>query len=297
MRVFVTGASGFIGSAVVSELLAGGNEVVGLARSDASAEALVNAGAEVYRGTIDDPDGLRAGADKSEGVIHLAYNHDFSQLEAAAATDLRVIQAIGDTLEGSDRPFLIASGVLALSGGRAATEEDPPDPNFPRSASAEATVSLSDRGVRSAVVRLPPTVHGAADKHGFVPRLIDIAREKGVSAYVGDGANRWPAVHQLDAAHLYCLGLEKAPAGSILHAVAEEGVPARTIATVIGQQLGLPVVSVSSDDAFEHFGFLGMFFAADVPASSTLTRQLLEWEPTRPGLIEDLDAGHYFNAP
>jgi nucleoside-diphosphate-sugar epimerase len=293
MRVFVTGASGFIGSVTISELVEAGHEVVGLARSDDSAKVIEAAGAEVLHGSLEDLDSLRAGAAGSDGVIHLAYIHDFPNFEASARTDLRAVEALGESLEGTGRPFLIASGVLALASGRAATEEDAPDPDFPRSAAAITTISLAERGVRSGVVRLPPTVHGEGD-HGFVPTLIDIARNKGVSGYVGDGSNRWPAVHRVDAAVLFRLGLERAPAGTVLHAVADEGVPARAIAEVIGRHLGVPVASIAPEDAVEHFGWLGMFFAADLPASSDLTRKLLDWEPTRPGLIADLEQGHYF---
>jgi nucleoside-diphosphate-sugar epimerase len=294
VRVFVTGASGFIGSATVAELVGSGHDVVGLARSGDSAKAIEAAGARVIRGSLEDLNSLRAGADSSEGVIHLAYVHDFPNFEGPAKIDLCAIETIGQALEGSGRPFLIASGVLALRTGAPATEEDPPDPNFPRSASAIATVALAGRGVRSGVVRLPPTVHGRGDK-GFVPMLIDIARTKGVSAYVGDGSSRWPAVHRVDAAVLFRLGLENAPPGSVLHAVADEGVPARTIAEVIGRQLDLPVVSIPESEAAEHFGWLAMIFAADLPASSDLTRKLLGWEPGQAGLIEDMEEGHYFH--
>ncbi|WP_269857534.1 SDR family oxidoreductase [Streptomyces sp. RPT161] len=296
MRVFVTGASGFIGSAVVPELIGAGHEVIGLARSDASAVALAAAGAEVHRGDLEDLDSLRTGAAASDGVIHLAFIHDFSQYQNAARTDLRAIETLGAALEGSDRPLVIASGTIGLAGGRVATERDTPDPRSvaaPRAAAAQATLSLASRGVRSSVLRLPPTVHGEGD-HAFIATLINIARDKGVSGYVGDGANRWCAVHRRDAAHLFRLALEKAPAGSVLHGIAEEGVPIRTVAELIGRHLDLPVVSVSPEDADRHFGWLGAFLSADVPTSSALTRELLGWQPTHPGLIDDLEQGHYF---
>jgi nucleoside-diphosphate-sugar epimerase len=292
MRVFVTGASGFIGSAIVPELLGAGHHVVGLARSDAAAVAVAAAGAEVHRGALDDLDSLRAGAAASDGVIHTAFIHDFSNLQASAHTDLRAVETLGAALEGSDRPLVITSGTAALPAGRVGTERDVPDPassGSHRIPSEQATLSLAERGVRSSLVRPSPSVHGEGD-HGFVPALIGIARDKGVSGYVGDGSNRWPAVHRLDAARLFRLALETAPAGSVLHAVAEEGVPTRDIAEVIGRHLDLPVVAVAP----EHFGWLGGFFAADIRASSALTRELLGWEPTHPGLIEDLDQGHYF---
>jgi nucleoside-diphosphate-sugar epimerase len=301
MRVFVTGASGFIGSAVVPELLGAGHQVTGLARSDASAEALAAAGAEVHRGDLDDLDSLRKGADASDGVIHLAYNHDFTDMAAAARNDLRVVEAIGEVLLRTDKPFVITSGTLALAFGRPAsepvslgTEADVLDPALARVASEHATIALAERGVRSSVIRLSPTVHGEGDG-GFVPRLIDIAREKGSSAYVGDGATRWPAVDRLDAAVLYRLAVEAAPAGSRLHGVGDEGVPFRDIAGVIGRHLDLPVVSITQEEADAHFGFLGRLVSADNPTSSALTRELLGWQPTHPGLIDDLEHGHYFD--
>ncbi|MFF7648701.1 SDR family oxidoreductase [Streptomyces sp. NPDC007983] len=299
MRLFVTGASGFIGSAVVPELLRAGHQVVGLARSDASAEALAAAGAEVHRGTLDDPDSLHAGASAADGVVHLAFIHDFSDYEGAVKTDLRAIETFGAALEGTDRPLVIASGLLGSAPGRVATERDRPAAGAtapPREAAAQVTLGLAERGVRSSIVRLAASVHDEGD-HGFVPRLIDIAREKGVSGYVGDGANLWPAVHRLDAARLFRLAVEKAPAGSVLHGTAEEGVPLRTIAEVIGRHLDLPVVSVPAEQAEGHFGWLARFLAVSAPASSALTRELLDWHPTGPDLIEDLDRGHYFGTP
>jgi nucleoside-diphosphate-sugar epimerase len=294
MRVFVTGASGFIGSAVVPELIRSGHSVVGLARSDASAEALRTAGAYVHRGDLNDLESLRAGAAESEGVIHLGFIHDFNNYEASLRTDLRAIQTLGGVLEGSGFPFVIASGTLGLAPGRVATEDIPFDPKMPpRLANAVVALQLADRGVRLSFVRLSPTVHGKGD-HGFVKRLIDIARERGVSGYIGDGTSRWNAVHRLDAALLFRLAIEKAPAGSVLHAVADEGVPTRKIADIIGAKLGLPVESVPPEAAAAHFGWLGRFFAIDQPASSAITRKRMDWTPTHPGLIEDLEAGHYF---
>jgi nucleoside-diphosphate-sugar epimerase len=292
MRVFVTGATGFIGSAIVRELLDAGHQVLGLARSAAAEAALRAISVEVHRGALDDPDSLRAGAATADGVIHTAFIHDFTDYPAAIQTDRRAIEALGEVLAGSDRPFVVTSGA-ALTPGRLATEESVPDPGSAgalRFASEEAALSFVPRGVRVSVVRLPPTVHGEGD-HGFVPQLIDIARDKGISAYPGDGANRWAAVHRLDAAQLYRLALEEAPAGTRLHGVGEEGVPVRDIAEVIGRHLNLPVASTSDKD---HFGFLSMFFAHDIPASSTVTQKLMDWHPARPGLIADLDAGHYF---
>jgi nucleoside-diphosphate-sugar epimerase len=298
MRVFVTGASGFIGSAVVPELIGAGHQVVGLARSDASADALAAAGAQVHRGALDDLDSLRAGAAASDGVIHLAFIHDFADYAGAAQTDVRAIETLGAALERSGRPLVVTSGILGLPAGRLGTEQDAPDPGntaaAPRIAGAQAALSLAARGVRSSVLRLPPSVHGERD-HGFVATLIAIARDKGVSGYIGDGSNRWPAVHRIDAAHLFRLALETAPAGSVLHGVADEGVPVRDIAEVIGRHLDLPVVAIAPEDAGEHFGWLGGFLAADVPASSALTRERMAWQPTRPGLIDDLDQGHYFD--
>jgi nucleoside-diphosphate-sugar epimerase len=307
MRVFVTGGSGWIGSAVVPELHGAGHQVLGLARSDASAAALTAAGAEVHRGTLDDLDSLRAGVAVTDGVIHLAFKHELAfsgDFQGAADADRRAVETFGDALTGSDRPLLIASGTLGLAPGRLATEEDghgsvPEGGTLglgPRTrwATSELVLSFASHGVRSSVVRLPPTNHGDGD-NGFMATIVGIARDKGVSGYIGDGANRWPAVHRLDTAHLFRLALEKAPAGSTLHAVADEGVPIRDIATVIGRHLELPVVSVSPEDAAGHFTWLADFLAADSPASSAITRRQLEWEPIQPGLIDDLDNGHYFD--
>ena len=296
MRVFVTGASGFIGSAVVQEMLGAGHEVVGLARSNSSAEAISAAGAEIHRGDLDDLDSLRAGAESSDGVIHLAYIHDFSKFEDNARVDQRAIEAIGEVLADSHRPLVIANGTLMLAAdGRPATEEDGGDPalRFGRRLGEHLLLGLADRRVRSTSLRLPPTVHGEHD-HGFLPMIIGVAREKGVSAYVGDGSNRWPTVHRLDAASLFRLALERAPAGSVLHGVGEEGVPIREVAEVIGRHLDVPVASISLEQAPEHFGFLGAFIGADSPASSALTRARFGWQPKQPGLIDDLEQGHYF---
>ncbi|MGI5404842.1 SDR family oxidoreductase [Streptomyces sp. CA-135486] len=300
MRVFVTGATGFIGSAVVRELLGAGHQVVGLARSDAAVEALKTAGAEVHRGALDDLDSLHDGAAAADGVIHLAYNHDFSDFVGNGKLDLYAVETLGAALEGTGKPLVVTSGTLMLTmiaPGRLGTEEVAPDPGStaPRIASENAAMSMAERGVRSSVVRLAPTVHGEGDK-GFVPRLIDIAREKGVSAFVGDGSNRWPAVHRLDAARLFRLAVEAAPAGSTVHGAAEEGVPFRDIAEVIGRQLKLPVVGIAAEDVGEgeHFGFLSAFVPLDNPTSSTLTQRQLGWHPMEPALIRDLEEGHYF---
>ncbi len=301
MRVFVTGASGFIGSAVVQELRGAGSEVVGLARSDASADALTAAGAEVHRGSLEDLDSLRRGAEGADGVIHLAYIHDFSKIEDNARVDHEAIEAFGQALAGSDRPLVIASGTLLLAApGQTATEADFGAPGTEaisaRRDNEKLLLSLAEEGVRSSSIRLTPTVHGAGD-HGFVPIIIGVAREKGVSGYVGDGSSRWPAVHRLDAARLFRLALENAKPGSALHAVAEEGVPTRDIATVIGRHLKIPVESIAPEAAYEHFGFLGALLGIDSPASSELTREQLGWQPEQHGLIEDLDEGHYFEVP
>lgn len=299
MRVFVTGATGYIGSAIVRELLAAGHQVLGLARSEAGAASLASAGAEVHHGALDDLDSLRSGAAASDGVIHTAFMHNFADFGRATQTDLRAIETLGAVLEGSGKPFVVTSAMLALTAflpaGQIATEEDVADPksDAPRIVSENAAIALSQRGVRSSIVRLAPTVHGEGD-HGFVPTLINIARTKGVSAYPGDGWNRWPAVHRLDAAHLFRLALEKASAGSVLHAVADEGVPVRGIASLIGRRLGVPVVALPVEEAGEHFGFLGSFFSVDCPTSSALTRQRLEWQPAQPGLLTDLDGDYYF---
>jgi nucleoside-diphosphate-sugar epimerase len=295
MRVFVTGASGWIGSAVVPELLEAGHDVVGLARSDTSADALAAAGVEVQRGSLQDPDSLHDGAAKADAVIHLAFIHDFSQYDNSVQADQTAIATLGAALKGTGRPLVIASGMAALADG-VATEDDPFRPDFPRALAANMALAFAGRGVRPSVVRLPPSVHGRGDD-GFVPTLIHVARLRGRSGYIGSGTNRWPAVHRADAARLFRLAVERAPAGSILHAVGDEGVPTRSIAEVIGRHLELPVVSVPAEQAEEHFGWLGRFFAIDAAASSALTQQRLGWKPTHPRLIEDLEQGHYFAEP
>ncbi len=304
MKILVTGASGWIGSALVRECIAAGHQVIGLARSETSAAVLTDLGATAIRGTIDDLDTLHQTASQADGVVHLAFKHDiaFSGGFADAATaDRRAIETIGEALAGSGRPFVLASGLLGLAPGRVVTERDghgsapegtPSGPAL-RLANAEYTLALAARNVRSSIVRISPTAHGSGDK-GFMAALVDIARRQGVAGYIGDGSNRWPAVHRLDTAHLFRLALEKAPAGATLHAVADEGVPIRAIAEVIGRHLHLPVVSIAPENAIAHFAWLGGFIGMDSPASSSLTRDLLGWQPTHPGLIADLDEGHYF---
>ena len=302
MRVFVTGATGFIGSVIVRELIEAGHQVLGLARSNAAAASLTSVGAEVHRGALDDLDSLRSGAAASDGVIHAAFMNEAvrsgpSAFAEAGRAEQRAIEAIGAVLAGSGRPFVVTSGTGLVSPGRLLTEEDTPDTSsaaavrVPRN--PEVALELSARAVRVSVVRLPLSVHGEGD-HGFVPALVSIARAKGVSAYPGDGLNRWPSVHRKDAAHLFRLALESAKAGSRFHAVADEGVPVREIAGVIGRHLGVPVVSLPVEEAGDHFGWLGRFFSMDCPASSALTRERLGWYPVQPGLLADLDQDHYF---
>ena len=300
MRVFVTGASGHIGSAVVPELLAAGHQVVGLARSDGSARTLQAAGAEVRSGDLDDVAGLREAAAAADGVIHLAFKHEAMRtgdFNGAVAADMSAQEAIGSALEGTDKPFVSTSGtlVLAMAGitGRPGTERDVVGSGA-RIDAENMVIGLAERGVRSSVVRLPPLVHSDLDHHGFGPSLIGMARQRGVSGYAGDGSNRWPAVHTRDAARVYRLALESAPAGTRIHAVADAGVPFREIAEVIGRQLGVPTTSIPAEELAEHFSFLGGFVTLDNPVSAELTRQLLGWEPTHVGLIEDLEDRHYF---
>lgn len=295
MKIFVTGATGFVGSAVVRELTGAGHRVLGLARSDANADALKRLGVEVHRGDVTDTESLAAGALASDGVIHTAFNHDFSRWAENCQNDRRAIEALGSALVGSDRPFVVTSGTgLVAVPGRPATEDDAPTSTVPRIASEQAANAVAERGVHVSVVRLPPSVHGDGD-HGFVPTLIGLAREKRAAAYVGDGGNRWPAVHRLDAAHLYRLVLEKGEAGLKYHGVGDEGVPFRDIAGVIGGRLNVPVISKTTEEAGAHFGWFAHFAALDCPASSDKTRQALGWRPTNVGLIGDLERGSYFD--
>ena len=292
MRIFVTGASGFIGSAVVQELLGAGHQVLGLARSDKSAQALTAAGAEVHRGSLDDLDSLRRGAADSEGVIHLAFVHDFAAFAAAGQTDKHAIEALGEALAGTDKPLVVTSGLAGLAPDRLATEADEPVPSLRMS--EPAAQALAARGVRAIIVRLAPSVHDDGDQ-GFVPTLINIAREQGAAAYLGDGQNHWPAVHRRDAARLFRLALEQGTAGAVFHGVADEGIPMRDIAAVIGRHLHVPVVSKTPAEAADHFGWMARFVGLDMPASSALTQQALNWRPTHKGLLADLEEGQYFS--
>lgn len=291
MRVFVTGGNGFVGSVTVRELIGAGHQVLGLARSDAAAASLTAAGAEVHRGSLEDLDGLRRGAAAADGVIHTAFNHNFSTYLANCAADRPIIEALGSALVGSDRPLIVTAGTGFQQENQRAADFTA----HPRLTTEAAAADLVAQGVRVSVVRLPPSVHGEGD-HGFVPMIIASAREKGVSAYVGDGLNRWPAVHRLDAAVLFRLALETGAAEAWYHGVGDTGVPFRQIAEIIGRQLGVPLVSKSPEEAAEHFGFLGGFAGMDVASSSELTKELLGWRPLRPGLLADLDQGHYFDA-
>lgn len=294
MKVFVTGATGFVGSALVHELIANGHQVLGMTRSDTGAAALEAAGAAVHRGTLEDHDRLRAGARQAEAVAHLGFDHDFSRFAENCEKDRLAIEALGEALEGTQKPLLVTSGAAMLAPGRVATEGDVHAPHLPRKSESAAS-ALRARGVRAGVVRLAPSTHGIGD-HGFVPMLAALARSKGVSAYVGDGTNRWPGVHRTDAARLFRLALERGAAGGPFHATAEEGVPFKAIAEIIGRRLGLPVQSIDPAEANTHFGWFAMFVVADMPTSSAHTRATLGWEPTGAGFLADIDQAAYFEA-
>lgn len=301
MHVFITGGSGLTGPAIVAELIAAGHAVTGLARSDEAAAKLQALGAEAHRGSLDDLDSLRAGAEAADGVIHMAFGGSFADPDDLARRDLAANQALGQALVGTGKPFVSTSGTFVMTAGRVSHEQDPPDPasiaSF-RVPGEQACLALADQGVRSSVVRLAPTVHGPGD-YGFIPMLIAAARRTGVSVYIDDGANRWPAIHRHDAATLFRLAIEKAPAGSALHGAGESAITLQTIAHHIGRTLGIPTASLNLDEAAEHFGdpFLARAFATDAPASSAHTRSLLGWTPTHPTLLEDMQTGDYFPPP
>ena len=292
MRVFVTGASGFIGSAIVQELVNAGHQVVGLARSEKSAQALTNTGAEVLRGNLEDLDSLKKGAAEAEGVIHTAFIHDFANYLAAAETDRQAIEAIGSVLRDSERPLIVTGGILGVRTDGGFITEDDSAPGFPRASEATA-MSLAEAGVHASVIRLPPSVHDRGD-YGFVPFIINTTRQKGVSAYVGDGRNRWPAVHRLDAARLFRLALERGAVGARYNAIGDEGITIREIAEVIGRHLNVPVASIAPEEAASHFDWMGRFIVFDSPAISIKTKEQLGWEPTHSSLLDGLEMGHYF---
>jgi nucleoside-diphosphate-sugar epimerase len=293
MRVFVTGATGFVGSAVVQELMTAGHQVIGLVRSDAGAKALAATGATVHRGDVQDLDSLKSGTAQADAVIHTAFIHDFSKFKESCEIDRLAVTAMGETLKGSAKPLIVTSGTGLLPSGRKVTEDDTPLPTHPRVASEQAAEAMRAEGVNVSVMRLPPSVHGDGD-HGFVPLLIGMAREKGASAMIGEGKNVWAAVHRLDAARLYRLAVEKGQGPARYHATAEEGVPFKEIAGVIGKRLGLPVVSKSPEEAAQHFTWFAHFAAMDALASSAKTRVAAGWQPTGPGLIADIDRDAYF---
>ena len=295
MRVFVTGASGFVGSALVPELLAAGHQVVGLARSDAAAAALRGAGVEVHRGSLEDLESLRTGVGGADAVVHLAFVHDAARAAEAPRLDALAIETMGTALEGTGRPFIVATG-LGVQAGRVTAVPDSNHPAAARLAGPRAALRFLDREVHTNIVCLPPATHGPGDVHGLVPQMIAVAREKKVSAFIGEGANRWPAVHVRDAAHLFFLALEKLPAGTAVHAVTDEGIPIRSIAELIGRHLEVPVASIPAADAVAHFGRMGPLLALDRTASGAVARELLGWSPTQPGLLADLDGGQYFVA-
>ena len=296
MRIFVTGATGFIGSALVPELIHAGHQVLGLARSDAAARSLAAAGAQVHRGDVEDLDSLRSGAVTSDGVIHTGFIHDFARFKEVCEIDRRAIEALGTALVGTDRPLIITSGAALVAPGQIVIEDMAPTLDstaMPRVASEEAAQAVAARGVRLSIVRLSPSVHGEGD-HGFLPILISLAREKGMSAYVGEGLNRWTAVHRLDAAHLFRLAIEQDSPGARYHGVAEEGIAFRDIAEAIGRRLNVPVVAQSPEEAADHFGWFAHFAGLDCPASSKLTQDRLGWSPAQPSLLADLEGGSYF---